>query len=401
MRRTTFSTSIALVSFLATAATAVCSPKKIIIETDFYAFSDDPNAIGMANAFMSWGELEILGIISSINSEYASPAIDVIDTFYGNGDVPLAVRRPLNDSTGVWEYSDYPDYVIPLIEHFYEDVGSGYNTSYPVPLYRKLLAEAPDNSVTIAMIGFLDNIYDLLLSKPDNYSSLSGLDLVKAKVVELVMQASPTTPSYNLDHVNGTYAEYVLSVWPNTITFVPGSIGSATKCCVALTTELDISTNPIAFTWNITVGYNESYKSWDPTAMLYVARGLGNWYIWNETTEEGYAVEANATNGYTYIDTTKKSPAPQRAVEIAPTYSNTSLADLIQSILLWTPGEANPADSVSYCNSASTTTNTTANATASSASLSVTAYTGAAGRQIVPAWGVSASVGVLLACVLL
>lgn len=40
------------------------------------------------------------------------------------------------------------------------------------------------------MIAFLDNIYDLLMWGPDSFSSLSGLDLVKSKVIELVMQVS-------------------------------------------------------------------------------------------------------------------------------------------------------------------------------------------------------------------
>ncbi|KIW16055.1 hypothetical protein PV08_06106 [Exophiala spinifera] len=375
------------------AAEAACGPKKIIIETDFYAFSDElsppllppPNAIGMANAFMSWGEVDIIGIVSSIHSEYAPPAIDAFNTFYGHGDIPIAIKKPLNDSTGDWEYSNYPDYVIPLVEHFSEAIHTGWNTTDPVPLYRKLLSESADSSVTIAMIGFLDNIYDLLMSGPDALSPLSGLELAKQKVVELVLQADPTAPSYNLDHVNGTYAEYVLSVWPNTITFVPGSIGSDTHCCAKLTTDLDVSTDPVAFTWNISVGYNKTYKSWDPTAMLYVGRGLGDWYIYNQTTEQGYAVEANAT-GDTYLDTSKKSPAPQQAVEIAPTFSNVSLADLIQDILLWTPGEPWPADAGLKCSSNSSsssslptgTSSATATTVASTGVASPSAYTGGA-----------------------
>jgi hypothetical protein len=141
----------------------------------------------MANAFMSWGEVEIIGIASSVASEYAPPAIDTINTFYGHGDIPLAIKKPLNDSTGDWEYSDYPDYVLPLVEQFPEAVKSGWNTTDPVALYRQLLGSV-DGNVTIAMIGFLDNIYDLLMSEPDSFSPLSGLDLVKSKVTELVIQ---------------------------------------------------------------------------------------------------------------------------------------------------------------------------------------------------------------------
>lgn len=52
-------------------------------------------------------------------------------------------------------------------------------------LYRKLLSEALDNSITIVCIGFTTNICALLKSGPDKYSPLNGIDLVRKKVKEL------------------------------------------------------------------------------------------------------------------------------------------------------------------------------------------------------------------------
>jgi hypothetical protein len=85
-----------------------------------------------------------------------------------------------------------------------------------VKLYRDILSKAKDNSVTIVSIGFWTNLADVLNSKPDNYSALTGRELLGKKVAEVVVQGgtfNPTTvvgynlcsspqslsPSYNAD----------------------------------------------------------------------------------------------------------------------------------------------------------------------------------------------------------
>jgi inosine-uridine nucleoside N-ribohydrolase len=50
-----------------------------------------------------------------------------------------------------------------------------------VELYRQILAAQPDHSVVIVSIGFLTNISNLLRSGPDQYSSLTGVELVNQK----------------------------------------------------------------------------------------------------------------------------------------------------------------------------------------------------------------------------
>jgi hypothetical protein len=77
-------------------AAAQCA-KKIIIDTDLENFDDDPLAIGLANIFQIWNQVEIVAIVSSIFSELAPPAIDAINTYYGHPDVPIGIQKPLTN----------------------------------------------------------------------------------------------------------------------------------------------------------------------------------------------------------------------------------------------------------------------------------------------------------------
>ena len=52
--------------------------------------------------------------------------------------------------------------------------------------YRKALAAAPDGSVNIASIGMPTNLRDLLKTSGDQYSPMSGYDLIAAKVSKIV-----------------------------------------------------------------------------------------------------------------------------------------------------------------------------------------------------------------------
>lgn len=86
---------LALLDLMAVVS-AAC-PKKLIIDTDFGSFDDDPLAIGLGNIFQLWGEVEILGIMSTLSDQYAPPAINAINTFYGHPDIPIAIQKPVSN----------------------------------------------------------------------------------------------------------------------------------------------------------------------------------------------------------------------------------------------------------------------------------------------------------------
>jgi len=58
-----------------------------------------------------------------------------------------------------------------------------------IGLYRRILASAPDKSVTICAVGTLTALAALLRSRPDSQSALSGWKLIDEKVDRLVTMA--------------------------------------------------------------------------------------------------------------------------------------------------------------------------------------------------------------------
>ena len=150
-------------------------------------------------------------------------------------------------------------------------------------VYRRVLAAQPDNSVNIASIGMLTNLALLLQSGPDEYSPLSGADLVAAKVDRVVYMDG----GYNFecavgfvgdaDDCAGT-SQYTIDNWPANLTqyFMweggdfntaeplangcnpgnPGQTGYDNWCC-----------NPDGSS-----GYN-GRLSWDPLTVLIAVRG--------------------------------------------------------------------------------------------------------------------------------
>lgn len=160
-------------------------------------------------------------------------------------------------------YPQYQEFLTGLTYDFPEDVGDGSNTTDPVTLYRHLLQSSPDHSVTIANVGFHDNLYNLLRSRPDSISPLSGVELVKNKVVEFVVQGNPTGISFNFVEHLPKYASFVLTHWPGVITFVPDAIGSNVWMGAELTTKSNLTKNPVAYAFATAIGINTTHQSWD------------------------------------------------------------------------------------------------------------------------------------------
>lgn len=117
--------------------------------------------------------------------------------------------------------------------------------------------------MTITLIGFADNLYNLLLSEVDDFSNRTGAELVQRKVAELVVQGNPTGPSFNFLRYNTISAQYVLTHWPGRVTFVPDTIGDTVYIGRRLTTELNVTANPVAYSFATCIGINRTHQAWD------------------------------------------------------------------------------------------------------------------------------------------
>ncbi|KAF1928069.1 uncharacterized protein M421DRAFT_101425 [Didymella exigua CBS 183.55] len=290
---------------------------------------DDPLAIGLANVFQKRGEAKIVGAVSSVFSRYVPPAIDAINSYYGHDKIPIAIQKPVDNTTRNPTIPQENEYVTGLTHKFPQDVGDGSNTMDTVLLYRHLLAVSPDHSITIANIGFHDNLYQLLQSPPDKISPLSGPDLIK-KVIEHVVQGNPNGTSFNFEGNGPKFAQYVLMHWPGRVIYVPDAIGSTVYFGSKLTTELNKTTSPVPYAAATSIGIGNVHQSWNSTAIYYAVRGLDDIY----GVERGEGEITFSQNGTAVWDYSSQSRL-QQSIDLK--INNVTFAARLEELLLSEP----------------------------------------------------------------
>lgn len=200
---TTFLSALALAAF-ATAPAMAAEPVKMIFDTDMGNDIDDAMALAIIHQLERRGAVELLAVTSTKDHALSAPFIDALNHFYGNPDVPIGVVR----DGATPEVGKYNILVEKLDENgkpiYPHDIKSGEECMEAVALIRKTLAAQPDNSVKLVQVGFFTNLSRLLDSKADEYSDLSGPDLIKKKVKETVIMAG----AFQSIRFNSRYREY-------------------------------------------------------------------------------------------------------------------------------------------------------------------------------------------------
>ena len=188
---------------------------------------------------------------------------------------------------------DGSHYTIAIHKQFDPDYPTDDKLPAGVDIYRKALAAAPDGSVSIVTIGLMQNIQDLIQSQPDSVSDLSGLDLIRKKVRELIVMAN-TVPE---DH-------YFLSKWPTKIKWTTDA-GSYVGTGQSLINTPE--NNPVRVAYGLfgdSPEHNalkDSRASWDLTAAWLAVRGPGDfWAVLagrqqgiNDATKTPFAIHPN------------------------------------------------------------------------------------------------------------
>src|SRR6476646_4807816 len=76
---------------LAFCCLATAAPVRLIFDTDMGNDIDDAVALAMIHALESRGEATLIAVTVTKDNRWAAPFIDVMDTFYGRGDIPIGV----------------------------------------------------------------------------------------------------------------------------------------------------------------------------------------------------------------------------------------------------------------------------------------------------------------------
>lgn len=255
---------------------AVSQPK-IIFDTDFGGDADDLGALVMLNHLVNKGECEVLAVMCWNVEPYAVSAIDAVNRFYGNPEIPIGARKDHGDYLQ-WQHTKV------IADQFPHSLRVG-DVEESTALYRKLLAEAEEGSITIVTVGPLSNIQRLLDSAPDEHSPLSGNELIVKKVKEFAImggQFPSGKKEWNFDGDMPGVTMDVLSKLTVPITFSGFELGVSIKSGEVFN-EIDQNTP-------LYVGFrhfsefcpwlNDQYEgkiydnaTFDQTAVLYAVRG--------------------------------------------------------------------------------------------------------------------------------
>lgn len=285
----------------------------LIFDTDIGPDYDDVGAMAVMHALADSGNVKILATMGSNQSKYIGPVLDAVNTYFGRPDIPIGVVRGRAVNSSAWQKWDSL-----IVAKYPHDIKNNSQTEAALSLYRKILSKQPDNSVTIVTVGFLTNLADLLQSKPDRYSTLSGSDLIKRKVNHLVCMAGhfPKGKEFNVDR-DPVSSKIVFDNWPTKIIFSGWEIGNAVHTGLPIIQNETITNSPIKDAFSISIpmakGDAGGRMSWDETAVLVAIKGTENYYAVVEgrfiCAEDGSNKWEN--NGMNHFYLTEKMPVEQ------------------------------------------------------------------------------------------
>src|ERR1039457_3555862 len=156
----------AAVSLAAAGAWAQAGPG--IFDTDMGNDVDDALALALLHALEGRGECRLLGVTVTKDNPWAAVFVDLVNTFYGRGRIPVGMVKggvtpegsPMIQTPAERSRADGP-LVYP------RRLANGAEAPGAVGLLRGLLAAEKDGSLVIVQVGFSTNLARLLDAPAD------------------------------------------------------------------------------------------------------------------------------------------------------------------------------------------------------------------------------------------
>jgi inosine-uridine nucleoside N-ribohydrolase len=253
-------------------------PVNLIFDSDMGPDYDDVGAIAILHALADKGEVKILATMASTKYDGVAGVLDVFNTYFKRPYIPIGV--PKGDAQTLRDWQHWTDTVLSRYPH---KIKTNDDAQDAVKLYRKILASQPDASVTVVTVGFFTNLSNLLNTKADEYSTLSGMELVKRKVKLLVSMAGKYPSGYEFNIMKDVPASNnVFTNWPTQIIFSGFEIGEKIKAGLPLINNVTIKNDPVKDVFRISIPLAkedaDGRKSWDETAVLVAIKSYQPWY---------------------------------------------------------------------------------------------------------------------------
>jgi len=311
-------------------------PISIIFDTDIGNDIDDVLALDMLYKYMDQGKINLLGIVSSKDDHpYCAEYLDILNTWYGYPDIPVGVLYngvSREDSVNT-EHTKYSKYVCelevdgkPMFERTFDNYD---NTPYSVDVMRKLLSEATDTSVVVITVGFSTNISRLLSSEPDEYSSLSGKDLITQKVKYLSMMGGNYKKSVGMKEFNiymdVASARNVFDNWPPPILASGFHVGlSILYPATSIENDFNyVEYHPMVEAYKAYLPMPYDRPTWDLTAVLTVVEKDALYFGFSppgkvSVTPDEFIFEVDEAGNRTFLTATEQEAArvKERFVEL-------------------------------------------------------------------------------------
>jgi inosine-uridine nucleoside N-ribohydrolase len=302
-------------------------PVRLIFDTDMGNDVDDAMALAVIHALESRGECRLLAVTVTKDNPYAAPVVDLLNTFYGRGEVPIGVVRggvTPEDGRYIKQVATATDDGRPRYPH---DLQSGRDAPEATGLLRKVLAAQPDGSVVVVQVGFSTNLARLLDSKPDDVSPLDGKALIARKVRLLSVMAGAFTPELRKKHfkeynivrdVNS--ARTVFGQWPTPIVASGWEIGHAIQH-PARSMQRDygyVKHHPLREAYHYYRGLENDQPTYDLTSVLHAVRPARGYFTLSGpgrivVEEDGFSrFEADAAGRHRFMSVTPEQIARVR-----------------------------------------------------------------------------------------
>ena len=309
---------------------------KIIFDTDIGWDCDDAGALALLHRLCDAGEAELLATIHCYEHPYVAGCLDAINTHCG---------RPVPVGLNYAQPRNHPD-------TYARALGEAFPNRYPaaclgtpdapadsLALMRKLLAEAEDGSVTIVTVGDQANLARLVTSEADEYSPLSGTELISRKIARTVVMGGrfyegwpmviysdninnigPVTTEWNIfDHIPA--AQTVAKLWPGELVYASTEIGTYVVTMKGWKAET-MPNDPVALSYGIHNG-GVGRSSWDHTAVLEAVRPGA---YWNYRPYGRVSVDDQGITSHTIDEAGKQT-------FLLPKVDYTAVADVIDGIM--------------------------------------------------------------------